>query len=88
MKKSLSRDRFTAVIKDTKLPEACAAELTSLAQNGATRFVLAHLSQQNNRPDLAYQVSRRALGAAGLLEGADYVLRVAAPADERGVMVF
>lgn len=68
--------------------EACAAELAFLAQNGATRFVLAHLSQQNNRPDLAYQVSRRALGAAGLLEGADYVLRVAAPADERGVMVF
>jgi phosphoribosyl 1,2-cyclic phosphodiesterase len=31
----------------------CAALCTKLAQNGTTRFVLAHLSETNNLPDLA-----------------------------------
>lgn len=67
---------------------ACAAELAALAKSGTTRFVLAHLSRHNNRPDLALATARGALSQNGLLEGADYLLRVAAPEDERGVMVF
>ena len=67
---------------------ACAAELETLTKHGATRFVLAHLSRHNNRPDLAYQTARDALATAGLLEGVDSLLRVAAPEDTQGVMIF
>lgn len=67
---------------------ACAAELERLAQTGTTRFVLAHLSRENNRPELAYDTARAALAAGGLIEQVDYTLRVAAPVDTRGVTVF
>ncbi len=67
---------------------ACAAELAALAKHGTTRFTLAHLSRHNNRPDLAFQAARAALSENGLLEGADYLLRVASPEDMRGVMIF
>ena len=39
------------------------------AQNGTARVVLAHLSQENNRPDMALEAARRALGALGLRDG-------------------
>lgn len=68
--------------------EACAAELCRLAQNGASRFVLAHLSRENNRPELAYETARVALAAGGLIEQVDYLLRIAAPIDTTGVTVF
>lgn len=68
--------------------DACAAELFALAQHGASRFVLAHLSRQNNRPELAYETSRAALAERGLREGADYLLRVAAPVDTGEMWVF
>lgn len=68
--------------------DVCAGELYPLAEKGTTRFVLAHLSRQNNLPDLAYRTARSALSAKGLLEGADYLLRVAAPEDALGVMIF
>lgn len=67
---------------------ACAAELYPLARQGTARFVLSHLSEQNNRPDIAYRTARDALSEQGLLEGADYLLRVAAPEDTHGVMIF
>ena len=68
--------------------DVCAGELYGLAQNGTTRFVLAHLSRQNNLPDLAYRTACSALSEKGLLEGADYLLRVAAPEDVFGLMIF
>lgn len=68
--------------------EACAGELCRLAQNGASRFVLAHLSRENNRPELAYETARGALAEGGLIEQVDYLLRVAAPIDTTGVTVF
>lgn len=67
---------------------ACAAELAALAKSGTTRFVLAHLSRHNNRPELAFHTARTALSDGGLLEGADYLMRVASPEDTRGVMIF
>lgn len=46
------------------------AELAAWAAGrGARRVVLAHLSQENNRPELALAAARRALGAIGLREG-------------------
>ena len=35
------------------------------AQNGTRRVVLAHLSKENNRPDLALEVVRREMTAVG-----------------------
>ena len=51
------------------------------AEQGAARIVLAHLSQENNRPELALEAARQALGALGLRSGADVEV-VAAPRSE------
>jgi len=57
------------------LPNTRAAEvLRRLAERGLRRAVLAHLSQENNRPDLARRVCVAALSAAGLR---DFELAVA-----------
>jgi len=39
------------------------------AEQGTRRVVLAHLSQENNRPELALEAARRALGTLGLRDG-------------------
>lgn len=55
----------------------CAAELVSLAQGGTTRFVLGHLSEENNLPQLAAETSIAALTAAGLRIEQDFTLLTA-----------
>ena len=50
------------------------------AEQGARRVVLAHLSQENNRPELALEAARRALSGLGLRDGDVEVL--AAPRGE------
>lgn len=57
--------------------EACAAELSSFARAGTTRFVLGHLSRENNIPVLARQCAVQALAQSGIREGTDYLLSVA-----------
>lgn len=57
--------------------EACAEELCGFASSGSTRFVLAHLSAENNTPELAYQTSICSLTLSGLKLGVDYRLFVA-----------
>ena len=57
--------------------EACAGELPAFAQSGTTRFVLAHLSQENNIPELAYQTALCSLQACGMKQGLDFELMVA-----------
>lgn len=57
--------------------EACACELPSLARTGTTRFVLGHLSAQNNLPLLARQTAVGELAKSGIREGKDYLLAVA-----------
>ncbi|MBW7573491.1 MBL fold metallo-hydrolase [Caproiciproducens faecalis] len=57
--------------------QACADELTDLAQKGTTRFVLAHLSSENNTPELAFQTALCSLTLAGLKEEIDFQLSVA-----------
>ena len=57
--------------------DACAEEVARLAQTGTTRFVLAHLSQDNNLPELAQQTAAASLCALGCVEGVDYELSVA-----------
>ncbi len=67
--------------------ECCAAELPFLAQNGTTRFVLGHLSKENNFPDLAYNTSLAVLQRAGLRAGKDFLLSVAPRNADAPVMV-
>lgn len=51
----------------------CAAFAADLATRGTKRILLAHLSRENNTPELAYQTT------AEQLSGKDVILRVAAP---------
>lgn len=59
--------------------DACADTLRALVNKGTTHFVLAHLSQENNTPDLAYKTATGALCEMGALENRDYILKVAEP---------
>lgn len=57
---------------------ACAAELPSLIEAGAKRIILAHLSQENNRPAIARSAAKAALLEKGMEETRDYLLYIAA----------
>lgn len=68
--------------------DTCSAELAKFVENGTTRIVLAHLSEQNNFPDLAYITSKSALDSAGLVEKKDFILTVAPKENINGSMIF
>ncbi len=55
----------------------CAAALPSLIAAGTTRLVLAHLSKENNTPEIARSASSSSLFGGGFSEGSDYMLEVA-----------
>ncbi len=66
---------------------ACAAELKGLLKSGTTRFILGHLSQNNNTPLIAKTQAEASLIDMGAENGRDYLLSVAKP-QENGVVVF
>ena len=66
---------------------ACAAELKNLLKSGTTRFILGHLSQNNNTPLIAKTQAEASLIDMGAENGRDYLLSVAKP-KENGVVVF
>lgn len=66
---------------------ACADELVNLVKNGATRFVLAHLSEENNRPEIAKTAAIGALLSGGFIENEDYILTVAAPQGNKTISI-
>lgn len=53
--------------------QACAGACCELLDSGTTHFMLAHLSRENNYPDMAKLVMRQTLGEHGASEE-DYVL--------------
>ncbi len=55
----------------------CAALLPSLVKSGTKRFLLAHLSKENNMPEIAYRESLNELTAMGMSENVDFTLDVA-----------
>ena len=67
--------------------EACANELPELIRTGTTRLFLAHLSKDNNTPELAYITAQAALLQAGMEENVDFLLKVAPRTDTEPVMV-
>ena len=67
--------------------DVCAGELDRLAHKGAAHFILAHLSRENNTPELAYQTSLCKLTMSGMKQGRDYKLTVAPRANTTGQVV-
>ncbi len=68
--------------------QECAAVLPGLVQAGATRIVLAHLSEHNNTPELAQTCSCQALAGIGATVGRDCLLSVAKPVGDSPVLYF
>jgi hypothetical protein len=68
--------------------DTCADTAQTLLSNGTTRFVLGHLSKQNNFPKLAYQTTHAVFSQAGAQEGVDYMLSVAGGVDGPQVVKF
>lgn len=66
---------------------ACANELSGLVRNGASNIILAHLSRDNNTPDLANVTARSVLIENGLKEDIDYTLNVAPPSGGKIVYI-
>ncbi len=62
--------------------------IADLALRGTARFVVGHLSQENNTPQLAYQAVETALSEAGLAAGRDYILQVARRSEPSAPMDF
>ncbi len=58
---------------------SCAEELPKLLKSGTIRFILGHLSRQNNTPKAAYDSANSILTLSGFTEGMDYMLNVAPP---------
>ncbi len=64
----------------------CAVQLKDLAASGVCRFVLGHLSQENNTPAVCEQSALSAL--SGLVRGRDYTLDVAPPCGFSKAVIF
>ncbi len=58
---------------------SCASELPGLVKTGTTNIILAHLSRDNNTPDLADVTARSVLMENGFEAGSDYNIYVAPP---------
>ncbi|MBR2133870.1 MAG: MBL fold metallo-hydrolase [Eubacterium sp.] len=66
---------------------ACGEFIKELSKSGTTRFVLSHLSRENNTPDIAKQSALSSLAEAGMSEN-DYRLYVSPPVNEsRGIVL-
>ena len=57
--------------------DVCAETVCELLEMNVRRFVLGHLSQQNNTPDRAYACTHSALKRLGAVQDRDYTLQVA-----------
>lgn len=66
----------------------CAGEVARLVESGATRFILGHLSERNNIPQLAAQTTRTALALQKMREGVDFILSVAPAKQPLEMVVF
>ncbi len=64
--------------------DVCAAFLPELAKSGTKRFLLAHLSRENNTPSLALETALLHLVKAGLIRDVDFLIDVAEPENSSG----
>ena len=63
--------------------DVCADRVLRLIYTGSTRFMLAHLSRENNTPRTAYERTLGELCRAGLRKNVDFQLMVAPRINER-----
>lgn len=68
--------------------DVCSKAVTRLIESGTTRFILGHLSKENNFPDLAFQTTACALAEKGAQIGRDCIVKVAAPECCEQAMIF
>ncbi|HZJ75536.1 MAG TPA: MBL fold metallo-hydrolase [Clostridia bacterium] len=66
----------------------CDTVLAELIDKGTTRFVLAHLSRENNLPSLAFDGAESALLKVGARINRDYLLSVAEPINNMKPIIF
>lgn len=66
--------------------ESCAMELPEIIENGTMRIMLGHLSQDNNRPDIALNESLGVLTQRGFRRDYDYTIDVA-PVESNGKVI-
>ncbi len=66
---------------------ACAAELPNLLNSGTKRFILGHLSRNNNTPLLALSAAESVLMDIGAKRNSDYIMTVAAPTNNKVTVV-
>ncbi|MCL2020140.1 MAG: MBL fold metallo-hydrolase [Oscillospiraceae bacterium] len=64
----------------------CSEFLTELVEGGATRFILGHLSRENNTPAIARERAARRLAEHGAVYNRDYTLEIA-PSETIGEVV-
>ncbi len=70
------------------LSNACCGELiVKLAKSGTTRFILAHLSDENNTPLKALESAATALELGGFTPGRDCTVTAAAPSGNKAVII-
>ena len=67
--------------------EACADVLPGFLESGTRRFMLFHLSRENNIPALAYQTALCSLQQHGMALGEDFELMVAPRENTTGQMM-
>ena len=64
----------------------CAETAKSLVSRGTTHILLGHLSQENNRPDIADRTVES--GMSGFVRGKDYLMGVAPVETKGGAVIF
>lgn len=64
----------------------CAAQVGRLIESGTTHFLLGHLSQDNNRPNIADSTVQNSLSQ--FVRGKDYLLGVAPVETKGGAVIF
>ena len=67
--------------------DACAKLLPHLAQTGTTRFLLGHISENNNLPQIAYHTALNSLTGSGLRPDRDFLLSTAEPVSRKPVEI-
>ena len=68
--------------------ETAAEYAAELVRNGTTRIVLAHISRENNIPELALQTSLCTLEQNGMKQNIDFILSAAPVANTSGSMIY
>lgn len=66
----------------------CSELLPKLVRSGTKRFILAHLSRENNMPEIAYRESLNMLNANGMELMSDFTLSVAPVETDGSSVVF